>query len=89
MTDIAIVKETHTCRNSTAHMITIPPPSESTERAIGIKREILPDAIYTTEEAADLCCVMPSTIRAAVRRGIIRGKGRPYRFRGLELFKLV
>ena len=53
------------------------------------KRPILADAIYTTDEAATLCCVEPSTIRAAVRRGIIRGKGRPYRIRGMELFKLV
>jgi hypothetical protein len=57
---------------------------ESTE-----KRPIISDAIYTTDEAAALCCVEPSTIRAAVRSGILRGKGRPYRFRGIELFKLV
>jgi hypothetical protein len=53
------------------------------------KRPIISDAIYTTDEAAILCCVEPSTIRAAVRSGILRGKGRPYRFRGAELFKLV
>ena len=70
-------------------MTTLTPSTESTEPASGIKRQILPDAVYTTDQAAVLCCVQPSTIRSAVRRGIIRGKGRPYRFRGLELFKLV
>ena len=56
---------------------------------INQKRPIIPDAIYTTDEAALVCCVEASTIRAAVRSGILRGKGRPYRFRGLELFKMV
>lgn len=71
------------------HMTTSSNQTEPTEASPADKREILPDAIYTTDEAAVLCCVMPSTIRSAVRRGIIQGKGRPYRFRGLELFKLV
>lgn len=49
---------------------------------------ILSDAIYTTDEAAVLVRVKPSTIRAAVRLGKIRGAGRPFRIRGSELFKL-
>jgi hypothetical protein len=53
------------------------------------RTQILPDAIYRTNDAAALLGVRPSTIRAYVRQGILRGKGRPYRFRGLELFKLV
>ena len=52
-------------------------------------RQILPDAIYLTAEAANLLRVKPSTIRAAVRLGKISGKGRPFRIRGAELFKLV
>lgn len=50
---------------------------------------IIPDAIYLTNEAAEIARVEPSTIRAAVRRGIIKGRGRPFRIRGSELFKLV
>jgi hypothetical protein len=52
-------------------------------------REILPNAIYVTREAAALLRVQPSTIRTAVRLGRISGKGRPFRIRGSELFKLV
>lgn len=55
----------------------------------GPHQEILPAAIYLTHEAAQLLRVKPSTIRHAVRTGLIRGKGRPYRFRGSELFKLT
>jgi hypothetical protein len=52
-------------------------------------KEILPGAVYLTEEAAAVCRVQPSTIQRAVRRGLIRGKGRPFRILGSELFKLV
>ncbi len=52
-------------------------------------RPINPDAIYTTDEAASLARVKPSTIRAFVRLGKIRGAGRPFRIRGSELFKLA
>lgn len=63
--------------------------TQSADSAASGKRQILPDAVYTTDEAAVICCVMPSTIRAAVRTGILKGKGRPYRFRGIELFKML
>ncbi len=53
------------------------------------RTEILPNAIYLTAEAASLLGVRPSTIRAFVRQGKLRGKGRPYRFRGSELFKVA
>jgi hypothetical protein len=53
------------------------------------RQQILPDAIYLTSEAANLLRCQPSTIRAAVRLGKISGKGRPFRIRGCELFKLV
>jgi hypothetical protein len=55
----------------------------------GAREQILPDAVYTTNEAAVLVRVQPSTIRHAVRTGTIRGQGRPFRIRGVELFKLV
>jgi hypothetical protein len=52
-------------------------------------QEILANAVYLTPEAAALLRVQPSTIRTAVRLGRISGKGRPFRIRGSELFKLV
>lgn len=57
--------------------------------APAVPKEILPGAIYLTEEAAALCRVQPCTIRRAIRRGQIRGRGRPFRILGSELFKLV
>ncbi len=53
------------------------------------RAQILPDAIYLTNEAAAILRCQPSTIRTAVRLGRISGKGRPFRIRGSELFKLV
>lgn len=50
---------------------------------------ITPGAIYTTTEAAELCRVRPATIRAYVRQGLIRGRGRPFRILGSELLKLA
>lgn len=52
-------------------------------------QQILPDAIYLTHEAAKLARCSTVTIREAVRTGKISGKGKPYRIRGVELFKLV
>ena len=43
------------------------------------RQEILPNAVYLTNQAAALLQCRPSTIRAAVRTGQIRGLGRPYR----------
>ena len=53
------------------------------------KKSILSDAIYLTDEAAAIIGVQPSTIRAYVRSGVIRGRGKPFRIRGSELFKLA
>ena len=50
--------------------------------------EINPSAVYLTNEAAALTRCQPSTIRRAVRLGIIAGRGRPFRILGSELFKL-
>ena len=52
-------------------------------------REILLNAVYLTHEAAHLVRCKPCTIRHFVRIGKIRGKGRPFRILGSELFKLV
>jgi hypothetical protein len=53
------------------------------------REQILPSAVYLTDEAAALVRCQPSTIRAAIRSGKIRGQGRPFRILGSELFKLV
>lgn len=52
-------------------------------------KTILHNAVYLTNEAADLLRCRPSTIRHAVRTGVIHGKGRPFRILGSELFKMV
>jgi hypothetical protein len=51
--------------------------------------EIRPGVVYLTNEAAALLRVSASRIQRAVRRGEIRGQGRPFRILGSELFKLV
>ena len=57
------------------------------EQNIINKREIKPNAVYITAEAAILCAVEESTIRAMVRTGKLRGSGSPYRFLGSELLR--
>lgn len=52
-------------------------------------QSILRDAVYLTNEAARLLRVRPSTIRKAVRTGQLRGRGKPFRILGAELFKLL
>jgi hypothetical protein len=46
-------------------------------------------AIWQSENRDQLDDVKPCTIRHFVRIGKIRGKGRPFRILGSELFKLV
>ena len=48
---------------------------------------IEPNAIYTTPDAARVLKVRPSTIQTNVRRGLLIGKGRPFRILGSELLK--
>lgn len=61
-----------------------------TSGGVTITREqIIPGAVYLTEEAARLIRVEVSTIQRFVRTGQIRGKGRPFRILGSELLKLV
>lgn len=52
-------------------------------------REIKPRAVYKTNEAAALLRVKPETICRAVRRGKLRGSGRPFRFIGAELLRFA
>jgi excisionase family DNA binding protein len=50
---------------------------------------IAPNYVYITEEAAALLRCKPSTIRAAIRKGKIRGAGRPFRILGSELLRFA
>ncbi len=50
---------------------------------------IVPNAVYITEEAAALLRCKPSTIRSAIRKGKIRGAGRPFRILGSELLRFA
>lgn len=52
------------------------------------RQPIVADAVYQTNEAAQILGVQPETIRRAVRSRRIRGQGKPFRIRGSELFKL-
>jgi hypothetical protein len=63
--------------------------AESTKQTPTVPEEILPGAVYVTEEAARLIRVEVSTIQRFVRTGQIRGRGRPFRILGSELLKLV
>lgn len=66
-----------------------PPQTPAALPSPVVHREILPNAVYVTNECAELLRCRPSTIRAYVRKGIISGKGKPFRVLGRELFKLV
>lgn len=62
--------------------------SENTARLIE-RPAINPDRVYLTDEAAVVLGVQPSTIRAFVRRGKLKGRGRPYRFLGQNLLAVL
>lgn len=53
------------------------------------REEILPNAIYLTDDAAFLTGTSASTICKMVRTGKIRGRGKPFRILGSELLKLA
>lgn len=53
--------------------------------------EILPNAVYTTEEAEKLLKISNSTMKRMLKQGLIRANkvGKQYRILGLELLRLV
>jgi excisionase family DNA binding protein len=65
----------------------VEPPSAI--EAAAPREQILPAAVYLTEEAAELLRCRPSTIRHAVRNGRLRAQGRPFRIIGAELIKFA
>lgn len=54
-------------------------------------QEILPHAVYTTEEAEKLLKVSKSTMKRMLKNGLIRANkvGKQYRILGLELLRIV
>ncbi|MEI8361401.1 MAG: helix-turn-helix domain-containing protein [bacterium] len=53
--------------------------------------EILPNGVYTTEEAEKLLKISNSTMKRMLKVGLIRANkvGKQYRILGLELLRLV
>jgi excisionase family DNA binding protein len=56
-----------------------------------MSKEILPNAIYTTEEAETLLKVSNSTMKRLLKKGILRANkvGRQYRIMGWEILRLI
>jgi excisionase family DNA binding protein len=54
-------------------------------------QEILPHAVYTTEEAEKLLKVSNSTMKRMLKTGLLKANkvGKQYRILGLELLRLV
>lgn len=54
-------------------------------------KEILPNAIYTTQEARDAMKISNSTIKRLLKTGLIRANkvGRQYRILGKEILRVV
>lgn len=54
-------------------------------------QEILPNAVYTTEEAERLLKISNSTMKRMLKSGLIKANkvGKQYRILGLELLRLV
>lgn len=54
-------------------------------------KEILPNAVYTTEEAEELLKISNSTMKRMLKNGLIKANkvGKQYRILGLELLRLV
>ncbi len=53
--------------------------------------EILPHAVYTTDEAEKILKVSNSTMKRLIKRGVLKANkvGKQYRILGLELLRLV
>jgi excisionase family DNA binding protein len=56
-----------------------------------MSQEILPNAVYTTEEAEKLLKISNSTMKRMLKSGLIKANkvGKQYRILGLELLRLV
>lgn len=54
-------------------------------------QEILPNAVYTTDEAEKLLKISNSTMKRMLKNGLIKANkvGKQYRILGLELLRLV
>lgn len=54
-------------------------------------QEILPNAVYTTDEAEKLLKISNSTMKRMLKSGLIKANkvGKQYRILGLELLRLV
>lgn len=54
-------------------------------------QEVMPNAIYTTEETKDLLRVSTSTIKRMLKKGLIRANkvGGQYRILGKEILRIV
>jgi len=54
-------------------------------------QEILPNAVYTTEEAEKLLKISNSTMKRMLKTGLLKANkvGKQYRILGLELLRLV
>ena len=54
-------------------------------------QEVMPNAIYTTEETRDLLKVSTSTIKRMLKKGLIKANkvGGQYRILGKEILRLV
>jgi len=56
-----------------------------------MSQEILPNAVYTTEEAENLLKISNSTMKRLLKKGILRANkvGKQYRILGLEILRLI
>lgn len=55
------------------------------------KNEIIPNAVYTTDETKDLLKISTSTMKRLLKHGIIKANkvGKQYRILGKEILKIV
>ena len=55
------------------------------------KQEILPNAVYTTQETQSLLKISPSTMKRMLKNGLIRANkvGKQYRIIGKEILRVV
>lgn len=58
---------------------------------MGMSKEILPNAVYTTKEAEELMKISSSTMKRLLKKGLLKANkvGKQYRIMGLELLRLL